>query len=207
MSLPNRLTVLRIVLTPLFAVVLIFENLYFKYLSLFIFILASLTDWYDGYFARKHGSITSAGKYLDPLADKLLISTAFGIFTFLGYVPLWMFVVIALRDILITGLRSYAISRGEVFATSIWAKWKTATQMFAIYCLFIWMIAESRYSNEIAAPAFLTKIKEWDLMGKLMLFVTIYTVTTGVSYLYENRQHLKSLAVAFYRVFVPTDVR
>jgi CDP-diacylglycerol--glycerol-3-phosphate 3-phosphatidyltransferase len=207
MSLPNQLTVLRIILTPLFAAVLMFENLFFKYLSLFIFILASLTDWYDGYFARKHGIVTSAGKYLDPLADKLLISTAFGIFTFLGYVPLWMFVVIALRDILITGLRSYAISRGKPFATSIWAKWKTATQMFAIYCLFIWMIIESKYAQEINAPALLTTIRHWDLIGKLMLIVTIYTVTTGVSYLYENWQHLKSLAVAFYRVFVPTNVR
>ncbi|MFQ5824095.1 MAG: CDP-diacylglycerol--glycerol-3-phosphate 3-phosphatidyltransferase [bacterium] len=207
MSLPNQLTVLRMILTPLFAVALIFEHLFFKYLSLIIFVLASLTDWYDGYFARKHGSVTRAGKYLDPLADKLLISTAFGIFTFLGYVQLWMFMVIALRDILITGLRSYAISRGKLFATSIWAKWKTATQMFAIYCIFIWMIVESSYSQEIAAPVFLTKIKDWDLLGKLMVIVTIYTVTTGVSYLYENRQHLKSLAVAFYRVFVPTNVR
>ncbi len=207
MSLPNQLTVLRIILTPLFAVVLIFEQLFFKYLSFFIFILASLTDWYDGYFARKHGSITSTGKYLDPLADKLLISTAFGIFTFLGYVPLWMFMVIVLRDVLITALRSYTISTGKLFTTSIWAKWKTATQMFAIYSLFIWMIAERTYSKEVDVPAFFARIKDWDLIGKLMLIVTFYTVTTGMSYLYENRQHLKSLVVAFYRVFVPTNVR
>jgi CDP-diacylglycerol--glycerol-3-phosphate 3-phosphatidyltransferase len=207
MSLPNRLTVLRIILTPLFVLALFFENLYLKYLSLFIFILASLTDWYDGYFARKYNTVTVTGKYLDPLADKLLISTAFGVFTFFGYVQLWMFVVIASRDILITALRSYAISKGESFATSAWAKWKTFSQMVAIYFIFIWIIATSTFSQEKVAPLILSKIESWDVLGKLMLFVTLFTLATGVSYLYENRGHLKGLAIACFRVFVPNNVR
>lgn len=201
MSLPNQLTVLRMILTPLFVVVLLIENLYLNYLSLFIFILASLTDWYDGYVARKYNHVTASGKYLDPLADKILITTAFGAFTFLGYVELWMFVVIALRDFLITALRSYAISKGESFATSAWAKWKTFSQMIAIYFIFIWIIASSSVSKEKTTPALLSKIESWDVLEKLMLFVTIFTITTGVSYVYENRGHLKSLAIACYRVF------
>ncbi|MFQ5752566.1 MAG: CDP-diacylglycerol--glycerol-3-phosphate 3-phosphatidyltransferase [bacterium] len=207
MSYPNQLTVFRMILTPLFAVILTFEGIYFKYVSFSIFVLASLTDWYDGYIARKSGSVTSTGKYLDPLADKLLISTAFGVFTYLGFVKLWMFVVIALRDIVITGLRSYAISKNKRFTTSNMAKWKTGCQMVAIYLIFIWMILKESYSGQEHTPAFFDDIESWNLLRNLMLFVTVFTVTTGVSYLYENRRHLKSLAIAFYRVFVPTNVR
>ncbi|RMF61004.1 MAG: CDP-diacylglycerol--glycerol-3-phosphate 3-phosphatidyltransferase [Calditrichaeota bacterium] len=207
MSLPNQLTVLRIILTPLFAVFLTFESLYFKYVSLFIFILASLTDWYDGYVARKFGSITPTGKYLDPLADKFLVATAFGVFAYLGYVKLWMFVLIASRDILVTGLRSYVLSQGKKFETSRLAKWKTATQMAAIYLLFIFVIAKEQIASQDASPGLLEDVERWNLVYNLMLFVTIFTVSTGVTYLRDNRRHLKSLAIAFYRVFVPTNVR
>lgn len=205
MSFPNQLTVLRMILTPLFAVTLTFKGIHFKYLSFFIFILASLTDWYDGYVARKFGSTTQTGKYLDPLADKLLVSTAFGIFAYLRIVPIWMFLVIALRDIVITGLRAYAITTGKPFETSSFAKWKTVCQMVSIYLLFLWMIAQHEYGKSM--PAIMQMIENWNLVWSVMLFVTLYTLITGVSYLYENRSHLKSLAIAFYRVFVPTNVR
>lgn len=207
MSLPNQLTVFRIVLTPLFAVTLTFESVYFKYGSFFIFILASLTDWGDGYLARKSGKITSTGKYLDPLADKLLTTTAFAVFTYLGYVKLWMFLAIAARDVVITTLRSYATSTSKPLVTSHSAKWKTGCQMAAIYLIFIWMIAKETYHGSEPMPAALEFVESWHLISLLMLFVTTFTVTTGVSYLYENRRHLKSLAIAFYRVFVPTNVR
>lgn len=205
MSLPNQLTVLRIVLTPLFAVFLTFQAITFKYVAFFIFFLASLTDWYDGYLARKSDKITSTGKYLDPLADKLLVSTAFGVFYYLGYVEFWMFVAIALRDIIITALRSYAISKGHPIETSNFAKWKTASQMVAIYLLFIWMIAKALYVDK--PTVVITFVEQYSLIYNIMLFVTLYTVTSGVSYLVDNRGHLKSLAIAFYRVFVPTNVR
>ncbi len=207
MSYPNQLTVFRIILTPLFAVLLTFEDVYFKYFSLFVFVVAAFTDWYDGYVARKYGNITSTGIYLDPLADKLLISTAFGMFTYLGYVKLWMFVAIALRDILITGLRSYAISKKRPLATKNIAKWKTAFQMGAIYLIFIWMLMKESYAGLENAPAYLVTFENWDLIGNLMLFVTVFTVATGVSYIIENWNYIKSMAIAFYRVFVPTNVR
>lgn len=206
MSFPNQLTVLRMFLTPLFAIVLTFDSLACKYISLSIFILASLTDWYDGYAARKLGKITSTGKYLDPLADKLLVSTAFGVFAYLGYIKVWMFVVIASRDLLITGLRSYALYQGKPIETSNFAKWKTACQMFAIYLLFIWLIARTHHPED-PAPTIFQKIEDWQLIYNLMFFVTFYTLATGVSYLVVNRRHLKNLAIAFYRVFVPTNIR
>ncbi len=205
MSLPNQLTVLRIVLTPLFAVLLTFQAITFKYASFFVFFVASFTDWYDGYLARKYGHITPTGKYLDPLADKLLVSTAFGMFCYLGYVELWMFIAIALRDVIITALRSYTISKGKQIETSNFAKWKTASQMLAIYFIFSWMLTSEASPDQ--SSLLLTIGEKFNLLYNIMLFVTLYTVTSGVSYLIDNRVHLKSLAIAFYRVFVPTNVR
>jgi CDP-diacylglycerol--glycerol-3-phosphate 3-phosphatidyltransferase len=206
MSLPNQLTVLRIALTPLLAVFLTLEDLTSKYIAFGIFILATMTDWYDGYIARKYGSTTVTGKYLDPLADKLLVSTVFGVFTYLGAIPFWMFAIIVLRDIVITGLRAYAHSKGKLFETSNIAKWKTASQMLAIYFLFFDLIFSAAYRGE-AAPALLTYVEDANLLWNYMLFVTLYTLATGISYLYDNRHHLKSLAIDFYRVFIPTNVR
>ena len=183
-----------------------FSCLDIMYAAFGVFILATLTDWYDGYIARKYGITTATGKYLDPLADKLLVSTAFGVFTYLGYIPLWMFAIIILRDVVITGLRAYAHSKGKLFETSNLAKWKTASQMFAIYLLFIFIIAGEAY-RDLPVPGLLAYIERTNLIWDFMLFVTLYTLATGVSYLYENRNHLKSLAVDFYRVFVPTNVR
>jgi len=205
MSLPNQFTVLRMVLTPLFAVLLTFHGIVFKYASFLIFFLAALTDWYDGYLARKSGSCTSTGKYLDPLADKLLVSTAFGIFYYLGYVEFWMFLAMALRDIIITALRSYAISKGRQVETSSFAKWKTASQMFSITVLYVWMLMRE-ISPDVQSRLVAT-VEDHNLIYNLLLFVTVYTIATGVSYLIDNRNHLKNLAIAFYRVFVPTNVR
>jgi CDP-diacylglycerol--glycerol-3-phosphate 3-phosphatidyltransferase len=206
MSLPNQLTILRIILTPLLAVLLTVEGLMFKYAAFGIFFIATLTDWYDGYIARKRGITTTTGKYLDPLADKLLVSTVFGVFSYLGYVPFWMFALIVSRDIVITALRAYAHSKSKLFETSNFAKWKTASQMLAIYLLFFYVIAKASYTGE-PQSGFMDYAERTNLTWNFMLFVTLYTVATGVSYLFDNRHHLKSLAIDFYRVFIPTNVR
>jgi len=204
MSVPNKLTVLRIVLTPVFAVSFAVK-LY--YLSLLVFFIASLTDWYDGHLARKFGKVTPVGKYLDPLADKLLVSTAFAMFLYLGYMKLWMFALIVSRDFLITALRSYALYIGKPFQTTMFAKWKTAVQMAAIYLVFFWVIAKHQTLGEETTPAVFDNVERWNLIYNLMFFVTVYTVVSGMAYLYENRGRLKDIAIAFYRVFVPTNVR
>ena len=203
MSLPNQLTVFRIVLTPFFAIALI-AKLY--YVSLFLFVLATLTDWYDGYAARKMGKITPFGRYLDPLADKLLISTAFGTLTYLGYVPFWMFLVIALRDILITALRSYAISTEQPFETVGFSKWKTGCQMAAIYLILYWIIANEKFAESSASQTVIKLDAKFGLVNNFMLFVTIYTLVSGLFYLIENRNVFKRMVIAFYRVFMPTNV-
>jgi len=202
MTLPNQLTVLRMALTPVFAVALTFDETSWKYVALSIFVLASLTDWYDGHIARKDGTTTTTGKYLDPLADKLLISTAFGIFAFaLNIMPVWMFVIMAGRDIVITALRAYAISANKVFETTGFAKWKTFSQMACIYVLLLLLVAGDM-SNGV-----LHHIEAWDWVWSMMFVVTMYTLASGIIYLYENRLLLKDLAIACYRVFTPTNVR
>ncbi len=195
------------VLTPVLALVLTINDLRFRYLALFIFIIACFTDWYDGYAARKLKKITETGKYLDPLADKLLVSTMFGIFAYLEFIPVWMFFAIILRDVLITSLRAYAISTRKPFETSGLAKWKTASQMTAIFFLLVWLILQHPAPGGETMSVAARFILEWNLVWSTMLFVTVYTLMTGVIYLFENRRHLKSIAIAFYRVFVPTNVR
>ncbi len=207
MTLPNQLTVLRMALTPVFAMLLTYEEVSMKYASLLVYILASATDWYDGYIARKFGSITITGKYLDPLADKILVSTAFGMFAFLELIPVWMFVAMASRDALITGLRAYSISTRRSFETISLAKWKTALQMVVIYLMLLWIIAMQEHAGLATMPAFMQMVYDWNIVWNVMMFVTLYTLTTGIVYLTENRYLLKSLVIACYRVFVPTNVR
>ena len=138
---PNILTVLRILLTPLFVFSLLEDG--WQLYSVIIFLVASITDWYDGYLARKFGYSSNWGKFLDPLADKILVLAAFFSFVYLGVVKLWMVMVIVTRDFIITGLRSYAMSKGQPMITNITAKLKTATQMTMIILILVVIALQS----------------------------------------------------------------
>ena len=140
MNLPTQLTVLRILLTPIFVGLLFMESLGVKIGSLAVFIIASLTDWYDGYVARKIGVVTMWGQFLDPLADKILISSALICFSVLGYIQEWMVLIIIIRDLIITAMRSYAVLQNQRFQTNFLAKIKTCSQVVAIYLVFIYYL-------------------------------------------------------------------
>ena len=117
-----------------------------------IFTIAALTDWYDGYAARKTGGITMWGQFLDPLADKILVSSGFICFSILGYIPVWMVMVVVIRDFLITAFRSYAIIKNQPITTSFVAKTKTFVQfgilyLIFIYHLFVWNKSGSIYEH------------------------------------------------------------
>jgi CDP-diacylglycerol--glycerol-3-phosphate 3-phosphatidyltransferase len=116
MNTPNKLTLCRIILSPIFMVFFLMDNVYSRALSLVIFAVASFTDLWDGHLARKYGIITGFGKFMDPLADKILTSTAFISFAALGYVKAWMIMLIVFREFFITGLRSLAAYRGLVIS-------------------------------------------------------------------------------------------
>ena len=135
MNLPNKLTTLRMVMVPFFVFFLLWqhgENYTYRMIALALFIIASLTDLADGKIARKYNLVTDFGKFMDPLADKLLVCSALICLIDLGQIPAWMVVIIIGREFIISGFRLVASDNGVVIAASYWGKWKTTFQMFAV---------------------------------------------------------------------------
>jgi len=203
MTFPNQLTTLRIILTPVIVYILTMDTLFYRTLALVLFFIASLTDWYDGYIARKFGSVSNWGKFLDPLADKILVLSMFVAFFVIGEIALWMVVVIALRDTIVTLLRVYAVQNKKPIVTSTFAKWKTASQMAAIYLILIFLMLKHKPTLFFDAPHWLERFIAFSVIDKMMYVVTFITATTGVHYLIENRHHVKGFAVSFFRLFLP----
>lgn len=140
MNLPNSITFARLVLTAIFVVAASIGGFAAYTVALITFILAAASDWLDGYLARKLNLITSLGKLMDPLADKILVASAFVFFSSVGLCPPWVTIIIIGREFLVTGLRQIAVEKGEVIAADRLGKWKTTFQLtFGISCL-VWLI-------------------------------------------------------------------
>lgn len=186
MTFSNQLTTLRIILVPVFVLLLMQKDPYLKLVGVIVFAFASLTDIYDGYHARKYGEITRLGAFLDPLADKFLITAAFLFYVWQGYLALWMVLLVAARDILITGLRVYAEFRNRPVVTSREAKYKTLAQnLFAyIVMLFILLREDLFFGKRVAAA--MNAILVSGYLNYVMFFITAFTVYTGISYLVSN---------------------
>ena len=140
MNLPNKLTVLRVILIPFFVVSMMIENganQTFRYVAAAIFIIASLTDMLDGKIARKYNLVTNFGKFMDPLADKLLVCSALICLIQLGQLPAWMVIIIVSREFIISGFRLVAAEQGIVIAASYWVKFKTTFQMIAVVLMIL----------------------------------------------------------------------
>jgi len=193
MVLPNQLTVLRIILTPVFLILFLANDPLLKQISLAIYIIAALTDWYDGWLARKFNYITAWGKFWDPLADKILTSGAFLGFVFLNIVPLWMVLIIIFRDFVITGLRVYADYKGHSFPTSYYAKWKTFIQMAFLYYLMIVYVGINTIQIYQGHEKIFNMLMDQNFVYFTMLFITAITFHSGVTYLYKNRHLIISL--------------
>ncbi len=135
MNLPNKLTVLRVILVPFYVFFYLTADHFgpsFRYIALVIFIIASLTDMLDGKIARKHNLVTTFGKFMDPLADKLLVCSALICFIPKGRIPTVVVLIIIAREFIISGFRLVAAEKGSVIAAGIWGKWKTAVTMITI---------------------------------------------------------------------------
>lgn len=193
MVLPNQLTVLRIILTPVFLYLFLSSDPLLIQISLGVFLIAALTDWYDGWLARKFNYITNWGKFWDPLADKILTSTAFLGFVFVGLLPLWMVLLIIIRDLLITVLRAFADSRGYNFATSYYAKWKTLLQMIFLYYLLIVYVGAKTSVIYIGNEKVFGYLLSEDLIYIVMLTITFITVHSGITYLSKNKHLISKL--------------
>ena len=175
MNLPNKLTTMRMALVPVFIVLYLMD---YHYTAAAVFIAASRTDFLDGHLARKHNLVTNFGKIMDPLADKLLVTSALVCMVQTGVVPGWMVIVILAREFAITGLRSVAASEGVVIAAAWSGKIKTVTQMIAIIFLLI-----GNWPFELISVPF----------AQIMLWIAvIMTVYSGAEYIYKSRELFRS---------------
>jgi CDP-diacylglycerol--glycerol-3-phosphate 3-phosphatidyltransferase len=176
MNLPNKISMFRVILIP---VLVVFYYLYvelqsdtFAYFLAPIFIVASLTDFLDGYIARSRNLVTTFGKFIDPLADKLIVMAALIVMNGLGYVPIWVTIVILSREFIVTGIRLVAVGEGKVIAAGKLGKYKTATTMVALVLLLLFPV--------------------WGVLadvGLWLLYVgVILTVVSGIDYFVKNKE-------------------
>ena len=175
MNLPNKLTVLRVCMIPFFVVMLLLnggENQTYRYIAAAIFIVASLTDMLDGKIARKYNLVTNFGKFMDPLADKLLVCSALICLVDLKQLPAWMVIVIISREFIISGFRLVASDNGIVIAASYWGKFKTTFQVISVILLIV----------RIPALTVLTQICVWTAL--------VLTVISLVDYIAKNHKVL-----------------
>jgi|TARA_B110000495_G_scaffold150969_1_gene133928 CDP-diacylglycerol--glycerol-3-phosphate 3-phosphatidyltransferase len=191
MTLPNILTFFRILITPVFIVCLFedFPNAHLWALSLFI--VASITDAYDGYYARKNDMVTDTGRFLDPLADKILVSSAFISFAIMGLIEFWMVAIILFRDLFVTGLRIIMTRNGFTMMTSRIAKSKTVVQLSIITFTLIFLSLKGLgwvLSNEIHLF-----ILEYELIYYLTAITVIFTLYTAFSYVLDNQKAIKEI--------------
>lgn len=175
MNLPNKLTVLRVIMIPFFVAALMVQggtNQTMRYIAAAIFIIASLTDMLDGKIARKYNLVTNFGKFMDPLADKLLVCSALICFIELGQIPAWMVIIIISREFIISGFRLVASDNGIVIAASYWGKFKTTFQMIAVVLLIF-------------------NMESLQLLTDICLWVALaLTIISLVDYIWKNHKVL-----------------
>lgn len=178
MNLPNKLTILRVLFIPFFMFFLMSDNIrYAPIIALVIYVVASLTDTLDGYIARKYKLITDFGKFMDPLADKLLVTASLICFVELGLINSWVAMVIIARELIITGFRTIAASKGITLAANNWGKMKTIFQMITII-LVLFLNA--------GLP-----IDLWIVTTVLWAITVVLTLLSGTIYIVENKSVLK----------------
>ena len=176
MNLPNKLTTLRVIMIPFFVFFLLWqngENHTFRMIALALFIIASLTDLLDGKIARKYNLVTNFGKFMDPLADKLLVCSAMICMIPLGKLQAWFVIVIIAREFIISGFRLVASDNGIVIAASYWGKFKTVSQMALIIVLIM----------DLGGV--------WNVVGTVLTWVALLlTVVSLIDYIAKNKQVL-----------------
>lgn len=181
MNTPNKLTLIRMVLVPFFMLFMMLDGNVFSIIGIAIFIIASVTDWIDGYLARKNNQITSFGKFMDPLADKMLTTAAFLILMYKDIISPWVIMIILTREFMVTGIRLAAVTEGKVIAASMWGKVKTVSQMIAIIVslLLISVSVPNLGENTI-----------FMIINVLVWISTIFTVISGADYIIKNKEFI-----------------
>lgn len=185
MNTPNKLTLLRIILVPFFVAALLLSSLFANYLwATLLFAAASITDCIDGNLARKYNLVTDFGKFLDPLADKILVVSALVCFVQIGLANAVVVVIILAREFLVTSLRLVAAGKGTVIAASKWGKLKTVSQMAAIVIILVMQAFMQLFGvlNPVAA---------WVIGDALLWIAALFTILSGIDYIWVNRHFVK----------------
>ncbi len=172
MNLANKITMFRIFLLPIFVISCYYDQSGIS--SLLIFLLGTFSDFLDGYVARKYNMITDFGKFIDPIADKILVLSAFIMFIDRGFVEPWVVIVVLFRELLISGFRMLAAKKNISIAADIFGKLKTTTQFFSVIFFFLTIILINRNTY---------------IIGKVLLYVSVaLTILSMINYLYKNRE-------------------
>lgn len=193
MNLPNKLTVIRIILAPLFLLLALWEFPFHNLAAELVFGAAALTDMFDGKIARAQGLITNLGKFLDPLADKMLTTAAFLAFLATGHLDVWALMVVLTREFMVTSVRLVAAKDGTVIAANFWGKLKTVMQFVAI----IFELAALEFASwetgllaGLGVPHLVFRIPL--IVGYVLLWISvILTATSGAQYVWANRKFFK----------------
>lgn len=195
MNLANKLTIFRIILVPImvvFAYIPINGDVYGIAIPMLImeaiFIIASITDKLDGYIARSRNQVTTFGKFLDPLADKILVLSAMVILVEMGKLPAWIPIIVLAREFIVSGFRLIAVEKGGVvIAASVWGKIKTVTQMIALISAFVDIGAFFSFINDGLSGVYLII----NIVTSVMMLVsTIATIFSGIDYIWKGRKIL-----------------
>jgi len=195
-NIPNSITSFRLLLTAIFIVAITMQQPWANILALISFVIAAATDWLDGYYARKLNLVTSLGKLLDPLADKILVAAGFiylsSNLNSKGLCPVWVTCVIIGREFFVTGLRQIAVEQGVVIAADKLGKWKTTFQLtFIITCLTYIVFLEVENHNAFTQFFLYLSKPESYIMPISLWAAVILTIVSGWNYLWNSRQLLK----------------
>lgn len=188
MNLPNTITLFRLVLTAVFCVAASAEGLVGYAIALSAFVLGAISDWLDGYLARRMGLVTSLGKLLDPLADKILVCSGFVYLSAKGLCPVWVTALILCREFLVTGIRQIAIEEGKVIAADQLGKWKTTFQLTFIITALVYLTFELVESNNSLVTGLQYLSHKDHLLFPLSLWPAVaLTVISGWSYFWKSK--------------------
>lgn len=190
MNLPNKITLARIVLTFFFVAFLLMKGFSAKAIALGIFVFAAITDYLDGWIAKRNNLVSNFGRIMDPVADKALTISAFVTFSFMGIVPSKIVVIIILREVLVTSLRLKALMDGKVLSAASAGRKKTFSQMISIFVILVFILMKEG-GNKVF-PFWTSDVEYYFSQGILVLMIitAIFTVISGFSYFYDNRKYL-----------------
>ena len=193
MNLPNKLTMLRIMLVPLFVAAMLIPFPLHNLAALLIFAIASITDMFDGRIARERNLVTDFGKFADPLADKILVLAAMLCFVQNGLCDCVAVIIVLLREFAVTSIRLIAAAKGEVVAANIWGKVKTVTQMAAIIAILVMQsVLDIMTFSNVAIPTLLPGI--FFCAGEVLIWIsTIFAIISGVIYLKQNWKFIEEI--------------